>query len=325
MLPKTRYLITADPLASLHPDLDSTLRFAAELHRRGIAVDYCDLTEADWHWPTDKFLAEIPVRPVLGAQVGKRPPLILGERTLKSVAEYDAILARKDPPVNEDYRAFCGHFAQAPSHIVQINSPLSTWKYSEHLLPAEYPEYSIPTVLCRSVSEMEAAIRKFGGETVAKPISFFSGHGIEFLEARPAPARIERYFEKWGPEVILQPFISDVMTTGDLRILTMNAKIVGSVIRKPRPGSRLANLHQGGSAHAFTPTARQIEASIAVATNLLDKGLYLLGLDFIGDRLSEINITCPSAVPQINDVMGIRCEVQIIDEVERLISERRLR
>ena len=98
----------------------------------------------------------------------------------------------------------------------------------------------------------------------------------------------------------------------------MNQKVIGSVLRKPKPGSRLANLHQGGSAHYFKPTPTQLKACEVISEDLWDKGLYLLGLDFIGDYLTEVNITCPSAVPQINRVMGIHGEKQIIDEMIEL-------
>ena len=118
--------------------------------------------------------------------------------------------------------------------------------------------------------------------------------------------------------IALQPYIPEVTTQGDLRIVVMNCKVMGSVLRRPKPGSRLANLHQGGSAHFFSPTERQLKACDVISRDLISKGLYLLGLDFIGDYLTEVNITCPSAIPQINQVMGIRAEKGMVDEMVTL-------
>mgnify|MGYP002144294266 FL=1 len=102
----------------------------------------------------------------------------------------------------------------------------------------------------------------------------------------------------------------------------MNRRILGSVARIPRPGSRLANLHQGASFRAFDPTPPQLAAVAAVADTLTPRGLYLLGLDFIGDLLSEINFTSPSALVQINEVMQRRAERDLVDEIERLAELR---
>src|SRR5690606_507074 len=116
----------------------------------------------------------------------------------------------------------------------------------------------------------------------------------------------------------VQPYLPEIETIGDLRILSMNRRILGCVLRKPKKGGRLGNLHLGATAHPFTPTARQLAAAKTVADDLAPKGLYLLGLDFIGDYLTEVNITCPSAARQINQVSGTHVEVALIDELEQL-------
>ena len=98
--------------------------------------------------------------------------------------------------------------------------------------------------------------------------------------------------------------------------------MLGSVLRVPADGSRLANLHQGATAAALEPTPRQLEACRAVADDLGPMGLHLLGLDFIGEHLTEVNITSPTTIVQINQVNGIRADIDLVDELERMWRER---
>ena len=98
--------------------------------------------------------------------------------------------------------------------------------------------------------------------------------------------------------------------------------VLGSVLRVPAEGSRLANLHQGARAAALQPSARQLEACREVAAALNPKGLYLLGLDFIGEHLTEVNFTSPTTIVQVNQVNGIRADKVLVDELERMWRER---
>lgn len=193
-------------------------------------------------------------------------------------------------------------------------------RHSEHLLPASFPEHSIPTFHCGDFAGFVAAVRAQPVEAVVKPIGECSGHGIAFFRPDTDEAGLSAWWQQYG-EAVVQPYQDAVTTRGDLRILVCNRRILGSVTRIPRPGSRLANLHQGASFRAFDPTPRQLEAVRAVADDLTARGLYLLGLDFIGDLLSEINFTSPSAMVQINEVMNKRAEVEMVDEFERLRRE----
>jgi len=90
----------------------------------------------------------------------------------------------------------------------------------------------------------------------------------------------------------------------------------------PADGSRLANLHQGAIASRLEPSAKQLEACRVVAEDLNSEGLHLLGLDFIGEHLTEVNFTSPTTIVQINEVNGIRADIELIDELERMWRER---
>ena len=300
--------------------IDTSVVLAQELLRRGAVVDYCDYSELLVSKDSKTYLSQIPILEIKNISLSQESPMgFSGGKKIVDAGNYDAIFQRMDPPVDEKYRKHCEHFSNLPKKIIQLNNPEWTWKLCEHLLPQDYPAYAIPTMECTSLATFTERIR-VGKESVAKPRNLFGGQGIEFFKADEKEIVLEKYWNTWGPNVVVQPFLEEITQVGDLRILVMNLKVVGSVLRMPRTGSRLANLHQGATAHFFKPTQEQLLISHTVAKDLHSKGLYLLGLDFIGNFLSEVNITCPSAVPQINQVMGINAERLIIDELYALIK-----
>ncbi len=315
-----RCLLAGEPNEILVPNDDTGALLAYELLSRGHEVDFCELRKMDFRRSPPDYLAHLSVRKIQKVSIDQKLPFTLGPVREEPVNRYAAILQRKDPPVDETYLGHANQFTHAPSSIVQINNPAYTREYSEHLLPMRFPQYATPTCYLTSYQDFVKAIRTAPGETVAKPVHWFGGVGITFFSPTSPEVDIERFWEKWKPHAVIQPFLKEIETIGDLRILVMNQKIIGHYLRKPKPGSRIANTHAGASAHHFEPTPRQVEASLAVAKELAPKGLYLLGLDFIGDHLNEVNITCPSGTHQINGVMGIHVEKRLIDELEKLVA-----
>jgi glutathione synthase len=318
VLPMTvRYLLAADPIARFQPKFDTSLRMSEELLKRGIAVDYLDLGSLPTISDRAAFLKKIPVRPILEADPSKKDFFRFGPKANRSVDEYSVILQREDPPVTESFRKHYELFFGVD--VLQINRPESVLKYTEHTLPLRFPEYSIPTRIAQTPQEILKATLDFAPEAVFKPDNQCSGFGVEFFSSQTISRKaIDTYIEKWGLPVIVQPFRSVIEKLGDLRILCINEKILGSVMRVPRAGSRLANLHQGASSVAFDPTPKQLEATSVITKSLAAEGIYFVGLDFIGDEISEINITSPSALVQVNEVMGIRAQVALVDEIENL-------
>ncbi|NOZ94565.1 MAG: hypothetical protein GXP47_07495 [Acidobacteria bacterium] len=316
-----RYLLVADPVATLNPRFDLGVCVSRELLRRGIPVDYLDLLATDPAVTSDEYLAALPVREILTADGSRTPFWELGPERAAPVDDYAVILQRKDPPVDGTFITLSRHFEAAPRHIVQVNRPPATYELSEHTLILDYPQFAAPTVVCQTLEELVEAVPSFGGEVVCKPKNTYCGIGIEFFRRNVPPGELEAYWRRWGPAVVVQPYLEAIEETGDLRILTINGRYLGSVLRVPAPGSRLANLHQGATARAMDPTPRQLKACRTISQDLAESGLYLLGFDFIGEHLTEINITSPTTIVQINEVMGKRADVELVDELERLRRE----
>jgi len=315
---ENRYLLVADSLEDLNPEFDLGVCLSTELLSRGIAVDYLDLPATDPEQSSGGYLANLPVREILTSDAARRPFWEIGPERTTSVDEYRVILQRKDPPVDDGFISRTRHFEAAPEEIVQINRPPATYELSEHTTALRYPEYAAPTAVCTSLDEVVDAVRALPGEVVLKPDNTYCGIGVTFVKPSVSDEVLQEYWERWQPHVIVQPFLEAIESSGDLRILTINDRVLGSVLRVPAGGSRLANLHQGATAARLEPTPRQFEACRVVAEDLSPLGLHLLGLDFIGEDLTEVNFTSPTTIVQINRVNNIRADIELVDELERM-------
>ena len=319
---KTRYLIVADSLERINPVFDLGVCVSVELVRRGIQVDYLDLYSGDAERESADFLADLPVRTVYNADARRTEFWDLGPVHPAAVTDYRVVLHRTDPPVDERFIRYARHFETAPDSVLQINRPPATYELSEHTVHLRYPEYAAPTIVASSPDELVRAVRAQPGEAVCKPKNTYCGIGIDFVPADENEETLRQYWKEWGPEVVVQPFLDAIETSGDLRILTIDQRVLGSVLRVPAAGSRLANLHQGATAAALEPSPKQLEACRVVAEDLNPLGLHLLGLDFIGEFLTEVNITSPTTIVQINQVNGIRADIDLVDELERMWRDR---
>lgn len=318
MAESIRYLVAADPVHTFLPETDTTTLMGYELIRRGIPADYLDLSLMDWR--DADYLNALKVSRIANVNLDGHPAFVLEPSRRESIEAYRVVLHRKDPPVDEVFVGHCRAFMRAPRSILQINNPALTWSLSEHELPMRFPEYSIPTEKVDSLEELKRRVFDTKKKLVAKPRNTYSAQGISFFDSKTDDSTLGLYWQRWAAAggIVLQEFASEMESIGDLRVLTFNGAILGSVLRKPKAGSWMGSLHQGATAHSWELTRRQSEASMAISKALAAEGLYFLGLDFIGDRVSEINITCPSALRQVNAVMKIRGEVELIGTIEEL-------
>jgi glutathione synthase len=317
------YLFVVDPISKIQPKFDTSLRLAKEALCRGISVYWADVTTIEGSSVMTGDFSSIPCQKVVGIFPEQAKFIDLESPTTKSVDYFKVLFQRRDPPVDKAFIKFSQAWAKVPKSVLQINDPATCWKVPEHWLQMEFPKFAIPTKEVKNLKDFVKAVRSQKGETVSKPERECSGIGIQFFKPDTEESILETYWKEFGPTLILQPYREEITKSGDLRVLVMNGKIMGQVLRVPRQGSRLANLHQGATWRAWDLTPKQNEASQIVGQKLAQRGLWLVGVDFIGDEISEINVTSPSAMVQINDVMNQKTEVAIINEVESLSFQKR--
>ncbi|HVJ64301.1 MAG TPA: hypothetical protein VM901_03500 [Bdellovibrionota bacterium] len=317
-----RVLVVADPLDDLNIAMDSTLRIVQEMLERDsiFEVFYCDYAKLNVE--AANFLDALPASRVLHCDVNDANFFGLDVRRTVRAEDFDAILLRQDPPVDARFARCCERFAPIANKVLFVNDPRWIAALKEHILPTEYPDFSIPTTVCHSFEELISAVRAQRPEAVVKPENESSGIGIVFVDPQTPAEGLREHYSKYGPTVIVQPYLDEITKSGDLRVLFMNGQVLGSVLRVPQKGSRLANFFQGGTGAKQDPSPRQIEIAQSVGRDLMKKGIYFVGFDFIGDLLSEVNITSPTGMAQINALNGVRTEKDFNDQLLRLLDKR---
>ncbi|MBP7843945.1 MAG: hypothetical protein KA116_03955 [Proteobacteria bacterium] len=308
-------LILADPIESLKPKTDTTLPIIAEFLKRNFELYYCDIANENVELDSSEYLSSLHCSRILSCTPNSSPFLRVDSVETHKASDFSIILNRKDPPVDNRYLKMLEHFEQVPQSILQVNHPRSVRLIPEHEYPLYYPEYSIPTVKCKDLRELLAALQAHSGESVVKPHNSAAGHGIKKFTPQINEDHLAQIYSNEAFPLIVQPFVSRIRELGDVRILSINSKIIGSILRRAAEGSWLSNLAQGGTAEPHTPTEKQLEAVNSLAPKLASQGVYLVGFDFIGDRISEINVTSPTCLVQINEFNNQKQETLIVDEI----------
>ncbi len=310
-------LCVIDPLDTLNLATETSLLLIEELARRGHRTAVATLPDL---YLTDGG-AGVRAR-AISLDLQRRPFYVVGEPMEHRFGDFDLVLMRKDPPVDADYIVATFMLERAATEVPVVNDPVSLRSVNEKLLPLDFPQFVPPTLISNDVHRLAA----FVGEherVVLKPLEDCSGRGVQVVDREHARRRIAAYLAaRQNRYVMAQRFIPGV-AAGDKRILLLAGEPVGAVNRVPAGPDRLANIHQGARVEATTLTTRERDIVAAIKPMLLERRLWLAGIDVIDGYLTEINVTSPSAARQINAVSATRVEVPIVDAFERLATERR--
>lgn len=305
-----RFLFVIDPLDTLNLETETSLLLVEELARRGHESLVATLPDLSLTERGAGVLARS-----IRLEMQRRPFYELGPVTDLGFGEVDLVLMRKDPPVDAQYLAATFVLERAAAETPVLNDPVTLRTVNEKLLPLEFPQFAPPTLVSSDPGRM-AAFGAAHERVILKPLEDCSGRGIRIFAGRDAAAIGEYVAAHGGRFVMAQRFL-DGVAKGDKRLYLLAGEEIGSVNRVPQGADRLANIHQGARVEATEVTAREREIVAAVKPMLLRRGLWLAGLDVIDGYLTEINVTSPSAVRQINAVSGRRLEVPIVDFLER--------
>ena len=306
MTPHYRFLFLMDPYPTLNLETETSLLLMNELLARGQSVFW--LEASDVYLRGNRVYGR-------AAPVTRTQPLQRDVAADRPLEDFHALLVRKDPPFDQGYLQLTLLLDYLPISLVQFNAAAALRNFNEKLLPLRWPALSPPTLVSSSSREITTFLERHQ-RIVLKPLHDCSGRGIECVSRNEqAGSRIERYLSEHAATssyVIAQRFLPEV-ADGDKRVYLVAGEPVGWVNRLPAADHFLANIHQGGRCEATGLTAFERRAVASVAPFLVEHGIFLAGLDFIGDHLTEINITSPSAIRQINQVMNTRLEAKLVD------------
>ncbi len=248
-----------------------------------------------------------------------------GERKPVGLDTFDAVMMRKDPPFDMEYiySTYLLELAQQQGAWV-INDPRAVRDHNEKLSIARFPQFTVPTLVTRE----EALIREFlaeHGDIVVKPLDGMGGTSVFRLHGKDfnIGVVIETVTQYGHRTVMAQKFIPEI-AKGDKRVLIIDGEPVPySLARIPKQGETRGNLAAGGTGVAQKLTSRDLEIAQAAGPVLKKAGLLLVGLDVIGDYLTEVNVTSPTCMREIADQTGFNVAAMMIDALEKRVSGKR--
>ena len=305
-------LFVMDPLEVLILETETSLLLVGEAGRRGHRSAMAQVKDLSLVGRTPRARTRS-----IEVDEGSRPVARLGPEEDRALESYDVVLMRKDPPVDLDYFNALLMLEPAAERVPVINHPVGLRRSNEKLLPLEVPGAAVPSVVTADPRVVTEFVREHE-DVVVKPLNEFSGRGIARYSTRDSDLDAESVgglATHEGQHVLVQRFLPEV-EDGDKRVLVLAGEPIGWVNRLPRAGSFRANIHQGARVEATSLTDRERELIEAFRPVLASRGLDLAGFDFIGGYVTEINVTSPSAMRQINQVMGERLERKVMDWLE---------
>jgi glutathione synthase len=292
-----QHFFLTDPFNTLQPGHDSSLALMRAALKRGHKVWQAQISGLYWH--TDKLL--LLAQAVLPDQTGLKLDLEIKVFCLSEATE-SAVWMRKDPPVDQNYIQACQLLRLAKVPV--FNNPNSLLSCEEKLLALEFPNLTPKTVISQDLKFIKSLVMAQEA-LIAKPVGGKAGEGILVLKAedKNLGSLLELLTSGGKRKIILQEFLSEARV-GDKRVFLLAGDPIGAVLRVPKPNDNRANMAAGGSVVKTNITDRERQICAQVKPRLLELGLYIVGLDIIGEKLTEINITSPTCLEEIAQLDG---------------------
>lgn len=305
--------IILDPLSSLKVKKDSTVAIMAEAASRGHEI-HVMMQEAVM-WKSGRVIGENLRLTLTGEKdhwYRAAPPV---ETPL---AEFDAVLMRKDPPFEAEYLASTWLLEQAVREGARVfNDPRAIRDHSEKLAIMQFAQFTVPTLVTRLARQIHDFIDA-NGDVIVKPLDGMGGESVFRVTDTDSNRYVivETITRHGSRSVMAQRFIPEIRD-GDKRILLIGGEPVPYCLaRIPRPGETRGNLATGGTGVARPLGARDLEIARALGPELSRRGLLLVGLDVIGDYLTEINVTSPTCFREITEQSGFNVAAMFMDALE---------
>ena len=303
--------IQMDPIEGIDIDADSTFVLALEAQRRGHALFHY----LPQHLALKNGRVVAWVRP-LTVRRAKGKHATLGEAALVDLATMDVVLMRQDPPFDMAYITATHVLEHIHPHTLVVNDPVQVRNAPEKLLVTHFEGLMPPTLITadrRQILEFRAEYK----DLVLKPL--FGNGGAGVFHVGPGDENLnsllEMFTQLYREPIIVQQYLPEVRS-GDKRIILVDGTPAGAVNRVPASGEARSNLHVGGRAMKSELTTRDREICEAIGPTLRERGLVFVGIDVIGSFLTEINVTSPTGIQEINRFDGSCIEARVWDAIE---------
>ena len=300
-----------DPIQSVNIDADSTFRIAEEAQARGHELFF--YTPDHLAFQEGKVTARgqyFTVQRVQGQHVD------LGDVQEVDLSDFDVVWLRQDPPFDMHYITTTHLLDLIHPNTLVVNDPFWVRNYPEKLLVLTFPDLTPPTTIARDLETIKAFKAKHG-DVILKPLYGNGGAGVFRLDQNDRNlASLHEVFTGFSREpLIVQKFLPDV-SNGDKRVILVDGEPIGAINRVPAKGETRSNMHVGGRPEKVGLTERDLEICAAIGPLLREKGQIFVGIDVIGDYLTEINVTSPTGIQELERFDGINAAEKIWQAIE---------
>lgn len=248
------------------------------------------------------------------------------ELIFETITDLNALFLRKDPPLNYQTMEF---LSSVDDKVFMINSTQGQIIGNSKLYPLNFPDIIPETHVSRDPKRLKRIIDEFGGAMVVKPLQGYGGEGVIKVSTKDQEnlfslinyyTRASRPYPDREP-IMVQEYLEEAKTEGDVRILLLNGDIIGAMKRVPQKGDFRTNVHAGGRVYKHEITAQEEYICNTLKDRLVNDGLYFVGIDIIGTKLVEVNCVSPGGIPRINRLNGVRLEEKVVDFIEEKAME----
>ncbi|HEY7220983.1 MAG TPA: glutathione synthase [Candidatus Binatia bacterium] len=308
--------VVMDPVDKINIDKDTTFVLMLEAQRRGHEVYFMELD--------DLYLRG-------GTPHGRHRRLELsratpharrGQEQDGALEDFDSVWMRKDPPFDLKF-FFATHLLSLidQSKCFLLNDPKGLREANEKLYALRFPEQIPQTLVTSNMEQLKAFLAELGGEMIIKPLDGCGGSGVFYLneQDRNTNSILEAATDNGRRMVMGQRYLPEIRQ-GDKRIIVLNGEPLGAVLRVPLESETRGNIHVGGQVVKTEVSERDREICAALTPLLRSDGLYFVGLDVIGSFLTEVNVTSPTGIQEINALDHVKLERNVVDFVERQVE-----
>ncbi|MFY0309866.1 glutathione synthase [Leisingera sp. D0M16] len=303
-----------DPVMGVDINADSSFRLAEEAQARGHELFF--YTPDHLAYQEGRVTArgqDMTVQRIAGE------PAVLGPVREVDLGTFDVVWLRQDPPFDMHYITSTHLLDRLKGQTLVVNDPFWVRNYPEKLLVLDFPELTPPTAIARDLVTIKAFKEKHG-DIILKPLYGNGGAGVFRLDYgdRNLTALHELFTGFSREPLIVQKFLPDV-SKGDKRIILVDGEAVGAINRVPAAGETRSNMHAGGRPEKIGLTERDEEICAAIGPLLREKGQIFVGIDVIGDYLTEINVTSPTGIQELERFDGVNIAEKVWQAIEAKI------
>jgi glutathione synthase len=313
-----RLVYVMDPMERILADKDTTFAFLRAGQARGHASLHCEAR--------DVFVKDgdvyARVREVKVSDAA--PHFTYGTPADVRLADVSAVLIRKDPPFDAEYLYLTLMLERVRDRTALVNDPRGLRDANEKLYTLHFSRHMPRTLVTADRERILAFMTELGGQAVVKPLDGAGGSGVMLIATGDKNTRsiLDLLTREGRTLAMVQEYLPKVVA-GDKRILLLEGQVLGAINRVPRGDDLRSNIHVGGRVEACAVTAEERTMIAEIAPRLVHDGLFFVGLDVIGGKLTEVNVTSPTGIQELSQHLGRDVALDVIDWIERRASDYR--